>query len=541
MRHTRDPKRVYIFDTTNRDGEQATEGAIYGINSKVQIAHELAKANVDRIEAGFPASSQADFEAVQRIAREVHGPMVFGLARVHTNDRDKYRDTNIAYEAVKDAPDRGIHVFSEMFDPDSLKEYGLTREQVVKMAVSGVAYAKTLLGNKGQVEFSFQNATNSPLEWIVDGYKRVVDAGADVINVPDTVGYSSPEEIKTIITALRKELPNEVMISIHCHDDLGLAVANSLAAVKAGADIVECTVNGIGERAGNTPLEELVMNIVTRNDLYDGRIVSTNTEMLNNLSKLVSYHYNIRVQENKAIVGANAFRHRSGIHQKGMVKGGVYEVIDPKKVGWDGETYELTARSGYAGVAIRLQKLGYTINACLRNELMPSYKKLADEKRTITDADLVWLMDSINCRRKNGYEFVDMTIFKEIGSNDYHASVMLKLNGNIISSSSIVGNGKSINVLKTNGSAEQHGAIDALYSATDQVIKTRKRLYLVSYEPKNIGSGKEAIAEVTVILSEKPDFDGKIRPFESMYIGRARHTDTLQASVIAYIDALNKA
>lgn len=534
MNHTRDTNRVYIFDTTNRDGEQATEGARFGIESKLEIAHALAKANIDRIEAGFPTSSDADFEAVQRIAREVHGPMIFGLSRVPVIGKEQEGIDAITrtYEAVKDAGYRGIHVFTINFDPGSLEAYGTTRQKVVEGAVMGVTHARKLLGSNGQVEFSFQNATNCPLESIVDGYKRMVEAGANVINVPDTIGYSYSEETTEVISTLRKELPADVMLSIHCHDDLGLAVANSLAAVKAGADIVEGTINGIGERAGNASIEEVVMNIVTRKDKFNGRTVGVKTEMLNPLSKLVSYHYDMPVQQNKAIVGDNAFRHSSGTHQDGMIKGKVYQIINPDDVSWDGESFRLTARSGYKGVGFRLRRLGYdTSDESLKDKLMPSYKALADEKGKIEDVDLVCLMDSINKTGKDKYGFVDMAIKKDYGSK-YMATVKLRVDGHELASGYIRGNNK-------NG-LSRHGAIDALFTAVDTMVNKPEDLHLVLYNPINIGSGSDAVAEVTVILSKNPQFDGKINPFNGVYVGRDRDVDTLTASVKAYVNALNK-
>ena len=536
MNHTRDPNHVYIFDTTNRDGEQATEGARFGIESKLEIAHASAEARIDRIEAGFPTSSPQDFEAVQRIAREVHGPMIFGLSRVPITGKwpISYDEIDKTFQAVKDADYRGIHVFSIMFDPFSLEKYGVTREQVVEGGVLGVAHARKLLGTNGQVEFSFQNATNCPLESIVDGYKRMVEAGANVINVPDTIGYSHPEEITEVISTLRRELPADVMISIHCHNDLGLAVANSLAAVKAGADIVEGTINGIGERAGNASIEEVVMNIVTRKDQFNGRTVGVKTEMLNPLSKLVSYHYDMPVQQNKAIVGDNAFRHSSGTHQDGQIKGKVYQIINPDDVSWDGESFRLTARSGYKGVGFRLRRLGYdTSDESLKDKLMTPYKALADEKGEIDDMDLVCLMDCINKTGKDKYDFVDMAIKKDYGSKNYMATVKLRVDGRELASGYIRSNNK-------NG-LSRHGAIDALFTAVDTMVNKPEDLHLVLYNPINIGSGSDAVAEVTVILSKQPEFDvNKIKPFYGIYIGRARDVDTLTASVMAYVNALNK-
>ncbi len=569
MEHTRDPNRVYIFDTTNRDGEQATKGPRNGIESKLEIAHALAGANFDRIEAGFPGSSILDFRAVKRTAGEVKGPMIFALAKAPLQAKGTgYYDINKAYEAVQDAQHRGIHVFTILFDPRSLEAYGVTRKQVVEDAVSGVAHARKLLGSNGQVEFSFQNATNCPLESIVDGYKRMAEAGADVINVPDTIGYSHPHEITKVIRTLRKELSENAMVSIHCHDDLGLATANSLAAVMAGADIVEGTINGIGERAGNAPIEEVVMNIITRKDKFNGRTVGIKTEMLNPLSKLVSDHYDMPVQPNKAIVGGNAFSHRAGLHQGGMVKDGLYGIIDPNSVGWDGESYGLTARSGWSGVAFRLQRLGYHPQKDLKEMFMPLFKALADEKRTIDDVDLVclmnlagkksyrsiaegvnadeadfaWFVNTVNkCGEDDLCKLVDMEISKRKGRDVYFANVTLEFNGRRVSSGNVESSNGPNNNLNGNGPAQPYGAIDALFRAVDKAYKMfiDSQMYLVSYNPINAGIGSNAIAEVTVILNNKQEFNGQIRPLDGMIIGRAYHVDTLKASVLAYVNALN--
>ncbi|MBL7055600.1 2-isopropylmalate synthase [Candidatus Woesearchaeota archaeon] len=534
MEHQRDKNQVYIFDTTNRDGEQATEGAKHGIPSKLEIVAALENAHVDRIEAGFPISSDQDFEAVQSIAQSSRESMIFGLARVPIEKTGKiiYDDIDTAFGAVRDANFRGIHTFSVNFDDSSLEHYGYSREEVLQGAVRGVAHARKLLGDQGQVEFSFQCATIAPLDEVVKGYLTVIEAGANVINVPDTIGYSHPDEISLLITTLRREVPEDVMISIHCHNDLGLAVANSLAAVKAGADIIECTVNGIGERAGNAALEEVVMNIKTRPDLFGGRTVGVDTSKLNELSALVSHHYEMPVQQNKAIVGENAFRHRSGIHQDGMIKGGRYEIMNPEEVGWSGEGYSLTARSGYAGVGLRLRRLGYNISdEDVKKIIMPNFKNLADEKRSIGDTDLVYLMDSRNTEQDYRLEFVDLgSVSKIEGSEDYFASVVINVDGNEMSSKDVSGNGK-----------HHEGSIDAIFSAIDQVVDRREGLHLVHYDPINLGTGREAIAEVTVILSENEKFDGKIRPFKGMYVGIGTHQDTLRASAMAYVDALNKA
>tara|TARA_Y100000310_G_scaffold345268_1_gene463280 strand:- start:35040 stop:36659 length:1620 start_codon:yes stop_codon:yes gene_type:complete len=538
MEHTRNPERIYIFDTTDRDGEQATEGPVNGNESKLEIALKLGEARVDRIEAGFPVSSPDEFEAVQTIARNVGGSMIFALARVPFADVGvkTYEDIDVAYDAVQDAEYRGIHVFSIMFDPTSLGVYGVDKDTVIEWAERGVSHARRLLGDKGQVEFSFQNATNSPTEWVVEGYKRMINAGANVINVPDTVGYSYPEDISGLIGLLRGEIPDDAMISIHCHNDLGFAVPNSLAAVRAGADIIECTVNGVGERAGNAALEEVVMNIKTRPDKYDGRDVNVVTELLGPLSSLVSHHLGMDVQENKPIVGANAFRHRSGIHQAGMIKGGVYEIMNPESVGWIGETYDLTARSGYRGVGLRLRRLGYDVDDTdVKGSIMPDFIELADRKGRLDDLDLAVLYDRTLGTGFKDYEFVSLAIRKE-ESGSYRAKVTLRINGVEVHSKELNGNG----IVDDNGSDESQGAIDAIFTAIDSVVEPDNTYRLIHYDPVNIGTGSDSTAEATVILGKNEEYGGRLRPTEYMVVGRSEHQDTLEASARAYVDVLRK-
>lgn len=536
MAFKREPGRIQIFDTTNRDGEQATAGARYGAQSKMFIAKELAAAGIDRIEAGFPSSSPEDFESVRAIARAISSSVIFGLARVPVNLTGKlsYDDIDRTFESVKDAQNPGIHAFSIMFDPPSLKAYGYSRNQVVEGAVRGVARARELIGERGQVEFSFQNAASAPLEWIVEGYQRMVEAGANVINIPDTNGTRTPAEIRNIVQVLRQHLPQDTLISIHAHNDLGLAVANSLAAVQGGADIVEGTINGIGERAGNTALEEVIVNILFRPELYDGRQTRVDAKKLNYLSQIVGEHYGLPVQEHKAIVGANAFRHRSGIHQDGQVKGGVYEFIPPEVVGWTGESFELSARSGASGVRQRLNRLGYEVSQDSARQIMPAFKALADEKRIIGDTDLVVLMDAA-AGIVPAYALADMRLLGQDESGNYQVEVSMDIAGSgRVSHKSPAGEKQPIN------GQLHHGPISAIFGTIDGMVNP-DGLHLVSYKPVNIGVGKDAVAEVTVVVSRSPDFDGRIRPLEGMYVGRGRDTDTLRASALAYVDALSKA
>jgi len=526
-------RKIDIFDTTLRDGEQATDGAIYGVKSKLIIAKKLRDLGVDRIEAGFPQSSEGDFEAVRQIAREIDGPWIFGLAGTSTEAVQR------AYDAVKDNKKPGIHVFTIMFDQYSVEQaYKTTKDKVIQDLRIAVSHARKLVGDGNQVEFSFQNAVNAPMGWLIEGYNAAIEAGANVINIPDTVGYCEPEEITSIVKNIRTNIPSEATISIHCHQDLGLAVANSLAAVKAGAGIVECTINGIGERAGNASLEEVVMGLITRKDLYKCN-VGVEPVLLNELSRLVSYHFEMPVQPNKAIVGSNAFKHKSGIHQDGMVKGGVYEIIDPKSVGWSEESYDLTARSGKKGVRLRLERLGYEIDDQTLYQFMLGYKELADKKRKIDDVDLVVLMDQTTKSGEDRHSLIDISILKEFGSEIYEAKVLLEVDGEKVYSKRKEGNGKVTNLLKSKNNVHV-GPIDALYHAIDSVVGNHHNLHLVHYNPINIETGSEATAEVTVILSENPNFDGVVKPNNGTHIGRAYNKDTLRASVEAYLDALNK-
>ncbi len=537
-------RQIEFFDTTNRDGEQATSGAIYGVQSKLEICEMLTAAGFQRIEAGFPYSSQGDFEAVREIARQIHGPIIFGLARVPIagkESKNPYADIERAFEAVQYAQKPGIHTFSVLFDPDSRKEFGLSKEEIVDGAVMGVARARQLVGPSGEVEFSFQNAMMSPLEEITEGYLRVIEAGANVINVPDTVGYALPDEVFGIIRALRKAVPPHAKISVHCHDDLGNATANAVKGILAGADIVEGTVNGIGERAGNSAHEEVAMNIITRPDMFPDVSIGIDTRYFGHLSKLVEFHYSMPVPDNKAVVGSGAFRHRSGIHQDGMTRGGRYEIMSPSTVGWNGETFDLTSRSGYKGVGVRMRRLGYDISdGDVRDKIMPEFKKLADEVRTsITDLDLVVLYDSAFQPSEKPFIFEEMTISNTDGGK-YLANVGIRFGNEIRWSGEKKENGHKNKVItQSGGNGEFHGAVDTIFSAVDSLIPDCG-YHLVSYTTRNIGIEKSATAEVTVVLSKDPAFDGKIQPLEGMVIGRARHPDTLRASALAYVDARSK-
>jgi 2-isopropylmalate synthase len=335
-------RKIEIFDTTCRDGEQATEGGFKdGVQSKILIAKRLVELGVSTIEAGFPGSSQGDFEAAQMIAREIHGPYVAALAHCERAAIDA------AWAAIKDNESPTIHVFTYMIDSKSLDAYGkdVFERDIVRPSFDSVRYAKRLMGGRGRVEFSAQNATLGIPGQVFQVYSAAIEAGADVVNLPDTAGYSYPNEVYAFFSNFLANVPSarNIIISTHCHNDLGNATANTVAAIMAGATQAECTINGIGERAGNASLEEVVMNFRTRkgSDFH----VTINTELFGEISRLVSDHSQIGVQQNKAVVGAGAFRHSSGIHQDGVLKGAAYEIMSPGEVGWDGESIEITARS----------------------------------------------------------------------------------------------------------------------------------------------------------------------------------------------------
>ena len=374
--------KIFIFDTTLRDGEQAP-GSSLEIEEKIEIAKQLSKLNVDVIEAGFPISSKAQFEAVERISDSMEGPTIAALARSISKDIKK------AYDALKNANKYRIHTFAGTSDIHimgkfSNTKYGVNlkekRKTVIKMATDAIAYAKTLTDD---VEFSPEDAGRTDLNYLCEVIEAVIDAGATVINVPDTTGYTMPLEFGEKILSIKKNVKNiqNAIISVHCHNDLGLAVANSLSAIASGARQVECTINGIGERAGNASLEEIVMSLKVRNDYwdYDTDIV---TKEIYNSSKMVSKHTGMIVQANKAIVGDNAFAHESGIHQDGFLKNReTYEIMTPESVGLNKSKIILGRHSGRHGIQSRLSELGYEVSNKEMNKVYSKFLELADKKR----------------------------------------------------------------------------------------------------------------------------------------------------------------
>lgn len=381
-----DPNRVYIFDTTLRDGEQSA-GAALKESEKLRIAHKLADLRVDIIEAGFPFSSQGDFDAVKRIAAEVQGPTIAGLARATTSDIDA------TWDAVKVAKKPRIHTFIATSDIHIDVKFKKSRQEILTIARDMVAYAKTKCHD---IEFSAEDAGRTDPEYLYQVLEAVIDAGATTVNIPDTVGYTIPEEFGRLIQGIKTHVPNidKAIISTHCHNDLGLAVANSLSGVMNGARQVECTINGIGERAGNAAMEEVVMALKVRPQYFQGIHTNICTEHFYEASQMVEELTSMTVQHNKAVVGSNAFAHESGIHQDGFLKGrDTYEIMRPEWIGLTGSKLPLGPRSGRAAVKSRLTQLGLEPDNDHMIALFEAFKHLADTKKRVEDDDLKQLYE----------------------------------------------------------------------------------------------------------------------------------------------------
>ncbi len=497
--------KVYIFDTTLRDGEQ-TPGVALGVEEKLEIAHALERMKVDIIEAGFAASSPGDFEAVSRIAKEVRGAVIATLCRAVPEDID------MGWEAIKHAASPRIHVFISSSDIHIMHMLEKDREHVLEMARTMVARAKKYCPD---VEFSPMDATRSEPAYVFRMLKEVIDAGATTVNIPDTVGYAIPEEFADFIRAIQENVPNihRARISVHCHNDLGLAVANSLAAVKAGARQVEVCVNGIGERGGNASLEEVVMALKTRKDLF-GLTVGLDTTQIYPVSRLVAQLTGIPVQPNKAIVGANAFRHQSGIHQHGIIKlRETYEIIDPRDIGLPrGGIIVLNKNSGRHGLRARLRELGYELTEEELDRVFRAFKELADKKGEIDDRDLEMLMKE---ERRATVEVYKLDLLQVSCGNHLVPTATVRL----------IGPGGE--VLQT--TATGTGPVDASFQAINRLVGLPNRL--VEYQVKSVTEGIDAQGEVTVRI----EVDGH------QFVGIGSDTDIVVASAKALMDALNRA
>jgi len=498
----KDKNRVYIFDTTLRDGEQSP-GYSMNTEEKLLLARQLEKLGVDIIEAGFPIASEGDFEAVKLIAKEIKKSQVAGLARANKTDIDR------AWQAIKGAAFPRIHTFISSSDIHLKYQLRKTREQVLKEAVAAVKLAKSYTDN---VEFSPMDATRSDKDYLVEMVSAVIDAGATTVNIPDTVGYAIPEEFGHLIAYLFENVKNidEAVISVHCHNDLGLAVANSLAAVKNGARQVECTINGIGERAGNTAMEEIVMALQTRRDLF-GLYTKINTEQIYKTSRLLTQITGIPVQPNKAIVGANAFAHESGIHQDGLIKEKItYEIMTPQSVGISDTHIVLGKHSGRNAIAHHLKKMGYNLTEEQISKIAARVKELADIKKDIYDEDLEVILAEELYRGEDKYTLVYLNV---VSGNVAIPTATMEI---------------QIGKETVRAAGFGNGPVDATFAAIRNITKTNYPL--MKYVVNAITGGSDAQGEVTV----------QLRYNDHSVVGRGAHPDVIVASAKAYINALNR-
>lgn len=496
--------KLIIFDTTLRDGEQSP-GASMTRDEKVRIAKALERMRVDVIEAGFPAASQGDFEGVQAVARTIRDSIVCGLARALDKDIDR------AGEALKDAARSRIHTFIATSPIHMQLKLRMTPEQVIEHAVKAVRKARQYTDN---VEFSPEDAGRSEEDFLCRILEAVIDAGATTLNIPDTVGYSLPDQFGATIRRLRERIPNadKAVFSVHCHNDLGLAVANSLSAVLNGARQVECTINGLGERAGNAALEEIVMAVTTRKDVFPC-YVEVDTREIVTCSRLVSNITGFPVQPNKAIVGANAFAHESGIHQDGVLKHReTYEIMRAEDVGWTANRMVLGKHSGRNAFKTRMQELDIEFaSEAELNEAFSRFKDLADKKHEIYDEDLQALItDAAVGQEDEGVRLISLQVCAETGEIP-NAQVTLRIDQE-----------------ELRGAATGGGVVDASLKAIESIVNSQAQLLL--YSVNNITTGTDAQGEVTVRLEK----GGRI------VNGQGADTDIVIASAKAYINAINK-
>ncbi|MBX3301276.1 MAG: 2-isopropylmalate synthase [Nitrospira sp.] len=495
-------RMIRIFDTTLRDGEQSP-GASMNVEEKVMVAKQLARLGVDIIEAGFAYSSPGDFEAVRRIAQEVEGPTICSLARARPEDIDR------AWEALKGAPKVRIHTFLSTSDIHLKHQFRMTREQARQRAVEMVQRAR---GYVDDVEFSPMDASRSDPSFLYEVVEAVIAAGAGTINIPDTVGYAVPQEFGALIKGICGNVPNskQAVISVHCHNDLGVAVANSLAAIINGAGQVECTINGIGERAGNTSLEEIVMGLRTRKDFYHAD-TGIKTEEIAKTSRLVSKITGMVVQPNKAIVGANAFAHTSGIHQDGLLKDKTtYEIMRPESIGLVESQMVMGKLSGRHAFRQRLEELGYKLSDEEVNHAFERFKRLADQKKEIFEEDLEVIVSEELSKMADRITLTALRVSS--GTNQVPtATVELELDGKAMAQT---------------GTGD--GPVDAVYRTIAAITQTKSKLLM--YVVKGITGGTDAQGEVSVRVQE----DGRT------VTGHGADTDIITASARAYLSALNK-
>ena len=499
-----DADRVKIFDTTLRDGEQSPGISLNRVE-KVEIAHQLARLGVDIIEAGFPITSPGDFEAVQAIAREVEGPVICGLARTSSQDIDA------AWNAIKDAERARIHTFLATSDIHIERKLQTTREDVKGQVRAAVAHARQYTDD---VEFSPEDGSRSDVEFMAEVIQIALDEGATTINVPDTVGYTMPHEYAAMFERLYEQVPGlrDVTVSVHCHDDLGLAVANSFAGLTAGCRQVECAVNGIGERAGNASLEEIVMLLHTRESSV-GLWTGANTREIARTSRLVSRLTGYPVQPNKAIVGRNAFAHEAGIHQDGVLKERTtYEIMDATTIGLDQNSLVLGKHSGRHALRNALEELGFQVEGGALNSAFKRFKELADKKKKVTAMDLEALVSDEMRQAPAAFELESFDV-EASSTRAPLARVQVRMPGGEVGEGSFTGD----------------GPVDAFFSALNAAVGRDGRLK--EYHVSAVTGGRDALGEVTVVL----ELDGR------MASGSGVSTDILEASGKAYLRALSNA
>jgi 2-isopropylmalate synthase len=496
--------RVIIFDTTLRDGEQSP-GASMNLPEKLEIAHALRDLGVDIIEAGFPIASPGDFEAVQAISRQVPGPVICGLARCNNDDIDR------AWEALKEAPRARIHVFLATSAIHREFKLRMAKEEILRRAVAGVSRAKQYTND---VEFSPEDAARTELDFLAEVVEKAIEAGATTVNIPDTVGYAVPEQYAAAIRYLKQNVRgiDKAVLSVHCHNDLGMAVANSLAAIKEGARQIECTINGIGERAGNCALEEVVMAIRTRPDYFN--VQSTiNTKRLCPISRLVSRVTGLHVQRNKAIVGQNAFAHESGIHQDGMLKHAqTYEIMRPEDVGLSRTELVLGKHSGRHALRQRIKDLGYHLDDDALQKIFEKFKALADKKKTVYDADIEalaeatlhtgpaqWTLEAVTCNGGSGtVPSAAVFLWNKDGTIHHDAST-------------------------------GDGPVDAVFKTIEKL--TGVNVTLREFHIRSVTTGEDAQGEASV----EAEYKGRTLR------GRAVSTDIIEASALAFLQVINSA
>jgi 2-isopropylmalate synthase len=498
----REMRRVQIFDTTLRDGEQSP-GISLSVEEKLEVAHQLARLKVDVIEAGFPITSEGDFEAVSRIAAEVKGPVIAGLSRIHERDIER------AWEAVQWSGRPRIHTFVGTSDLHIEHQMRSNREEILRRAGEAVRFAKSLCEN---VEFSPMDATRTDIGYLAEVVAAAVEAGADVVNIADTVGYTTPAEFSAFLRELQERVPalGDRILSVHCHDDLGLAVANSLAGVQAGARQVEVAVNGIGERAGNASLEEVVMALVTRHDHY-GVTVGVETRQLANTSRMVSNMTGYDVPPNKAVVGRNAFLHESGIHQDGVLKDRrTFEIMTKEDIGLEGTNIFLGKHSGRHALKDALEELGYTLEGEVLRRAFVRFKEIADHKKTVTAADL----EAIAADEVGSFEgkFV-LESFRVVAATGRQSRAAVSI------SHAERGTFEA--------EAEGEGPVDAVFRAIDSATGIEGRL--TDFRIDAVTGGKDALGEVRVSV----EFEGQ------EYAGRGLSQDVVEAAARSYVRAVN--